>query len=367
MSRRDIKRIDYRELNSTGNITYLEENLSSQISKLSIHDSPLTMPNDVPSDNAIDLMVMSQEVMDIIDESPINDMVAHEVNIVISKLGHLRTSMRKKQVKVNSSKEQLTEEVRISVNHTILSIKDFIKSANDGKAKLKLRQDKAISDKAALKEKTISFILDCNMRSIQELSAVFSFNFIEATSEQLLNWRKELSLITNKFEQITDSYKECLGTPITNADILIKVQSVGEKYTQLKKAKQKYVMGLTSEINSRELDKHAEFKKSRLNIKIEKFSGYDATTDFYGFLRTNFEKMHLDSTPKELLSDLIINSYRKDPALTMVKNLSSIDEIWNRLREAYGDTKILLTKRLQHLRNRDLNKKDPEKLVNGLS
>ena len=51
----------------------------------------------------------------------------------------------------------------------------------------------------------------------------------------------------------------------------------------------------------------------------------------------------------------------------MVSNLTSIDEVWERLREAFGDPKMMLSRRLQQLKNFDLNRKDPEKIITGIS
>ena len=61
--------------------------------------------------------------------------------------------------------------------------------------------------------------------------------------------------------------------------------------------------------------------------------------------------MHLRTTPNTMLSELLRNNYLKDSALSLVKNIQNIDEIWKRLKKAYGDTKIMLSKRLNELEN----------------
>ena len=45
-----------------------------------------------------------------------------------------------------------------------------------------------------------------------------------------------------------------------------------------------------------------------------------------------------------MLSELLRNNYLKDSALSLVKNIQNIDEIWKRLKKAYGDTKIISQK-----------------------
>ena len=52
-----------------------------------------------------------------------------------------------------------------------------------------------------------------------------------------------------------------------------------------------------------------------------------------------------------MLPEILRNNYLEDPALSLVKNIQNIDEIWKRLRKTYGDTKIMLSKKLTELEN----------------
>eukprot|EP00794_Sanderia_malayensis_P002157 gene2157-biopygen1930 len=88
------------------------------------------------------------------------------------------------------------------------------------------------------------------------------------------------------------------------------IRTISEKYMQLDKLKQDYTNRITTEINTHELDKHSEFMKSKLNIKLEKFSG---------------------------------------------------------LKEAFGNTRIMLSRKLQQTKSFDFIKRDPEKLIAALS
>ena len=82
-----------------------------------------------------------------------------------------------------------------------------------------------------------------------------------------------------------------------------------------------------------------------LNINLSKFGGYDSEMDIYTF-QYEFEKLHLRTTPKKMLSDLLKYNYLDEPALSLVKSLDNIDEMWSRLKKAYGDAKTLLNKKL---------------------
>ena len=67
--------------------------------------------------------------------------------------------------------------------------------------------------------------------------------------------------------------------------------------------------------------------------------------------KDKFEKLHLLATPKTMLPELLRNNYLEDPALSLVKNIQNIDEIWKRLKKAYRDTKIMRSKKLTELEN----------------
>ena len=103
-----VPRINYQKLNSTGErVPVIEDQLSTQLQNLSINDSLASIEMSTPSGDAIDLMVMSQTVMHIIDEYPINNMGLDQVNVVVDKLEKLCMDILKAQMRVNISKEDL--------------------------------------------------------------------------------------------------------------------------------------------------------------------------------------------------------------------------------------------------------------------
>ena len=129
-----------------------------------------------------------------------------------------------------------------------------------------------------------------------------------------------------------------------------------------------YVTALTTEEKSREIEKHKKFNQSSLGIKLSKFKGYNSNLDIYTF-QDKFEKLALKDTPIDLLPDLLKNTYLEDPALSLVKNVTDIDDIWKRLKDAYGDCKIMLSKKMTEFGSiGDLFKqRDPSKTAEGLS
>ena len=125
---------------------------------------------------------------------------------------------------------------------------------------------------------------------------------------------------------------------------------------------------LHSLLQSSDIYKHNLFTASKLNIRLEKFSGSGDNFDYYTF-KSNFNKLHERSTPKHLLPDLLNNNYLRDSAFTIVKSITDIENIWQRLQFAYGDVKHMLSKKINQLSSIESlsRSKSPDSLVLTLS
>ena len=103
-----------------------------------------------------------------------------------------------------------------------------------------------------------------------------------------------------------------------------------------------YRRDILEQIKVRELEKQKTFSASAIVFDLKKFTGYSSELDVYSF-RTEFEKLFLRETPKNKLADLLKHNYLADPALSLVKSLDNIDEIWERMLKAYGDCNEVVT------------------------
>ena len=133
-----------------------------------------------------------------------------------------------------------------------------------------------------------------------------------------------------------------------NKDLLRSVSEVGKRYENLISLKQTFIPDVKHQISLRELDKKDLIKEARLNIKLAKFSGYNYPLDVYTF-QNEFEKLHIRTVTRRVLPDLLINNYLSEPALSLVRGLDDIHEIWKRLKATYGDTRMLLVKKADTL------------------
>ena len=120
-------------------------------------------------------------------------------------------------------------------------------------------------------------------------------------------------------------------------------------YEQLMKEKELYEKFIQQETIERELEKEKSFQISSVNIKLHKFKDYASEMDIYSF-QSEFEKLYLKSTPRKMLPDLLKYNHLAEPALSLVKSLDDIDEMWTRLKKTYGDPKVMLNKKLTEVR-----------------
>ena len=127
------------------------------------------------------------------------------------------------------------------------------------------------------------------------------------------------------------------------------IKNTTENYDKLIRERDIYVSFVKSEMDKREIIKGDKFKTKLLNIKISKFKGYNSELDIYSF-QSIFEKLYSKCTPADVLPDLLKHNYLEEPALSLVRRLDTIDDIWGRLKRAYGDAKILLKNKVAELR-----------------
>ena len=128
------------------------------------------------------------------------------------------------------------------------------------------------------------------------------------------------------------------------------IRKITADYQHLITRKNEYCTFIKEECSRRKLSKEESFKTSNLNIKLQKFRGYESSADIYTF-RSEFEKVYSRSTPRRILPDVLKNNFLEDPALSLVKSLDNINEIWKRLITTYGDPKMMLHKKMSTLTN----------------
>ena len=165
-----------------------------------------------------------------------------------------------------------------------------------------------------------------------------------SVDDQQLTKRKEsVDDDAKTISQMHDLIKDIMDVSTNKAEL----QIITDRYEKILTDKTTYSTKLYDEYKNRQIEERKAFDKAKLSIKLPKFKGY-VGVDIYTF-RSDFEKLHIKTTPKEFLPDLLKNNYLENPALLLVKDVKDVDEIWKRLKEAYGDCKILLSNKVAEL------------------
>ena len=421
-SERNIRRLDYKTLHHTGekvdknqtNIvaTYQEVALEnkcekSPVSKLSLQLSKFkfdNMANKQDSDDTSDLLpkpgmneheqgiasleskfvTLLEEIDDHIDENPINkySVSIEDIDDCVGKIEKLRSQQRavNREIARNLTSDEYKLQFGERYEPAMASVKEYIIHAKERKNEIRqleksyLQVD--ISTKArkateedSQKKRSAEFLVNEVHRLTAELSTEFSKDVSgDVSDEEIMRRKDDLPSNLLKLNQLSTKFQDCLEKipeSYDNKNDVIK--EMNEKYEHLIREKELYEKFVQFQIVERELAKEKSFQVSSLNIKLQKFKNYDTEMDIYTF-QSEFEKLYLKSTPRKMLPDLLKYNHLAEPALSLVKSLDNIDDMWSRLQKAYGDPKTMLNKKLSDVRKIGAlwKIKDNERIKEGL-
>ena len=263
-----------------------------------------------------------------------------------------RLDRQKQELQAKLDREEEERAARAARELEVAQLKARLEE--DSKKKEVLAASSLISE-IGLIEKSLKCIYD---RKLEDLS-----------DEEILEAKKGIqSTDQRRFKLIEKITRLCSIIP----EHFEKKDEVLEKHSKLPESisdlHEKYVSQITKECSVRNVSDSNMRDSSSLNIDLKKFSGYNSPLDIYSF-RTDFENLHAKRLRTALLPEFLKNNYLEGTALSLVKTMTDMEEIWKRLREAFGDTKILLNNKLK-----EVNKlgeiwklKERSKIVEALS
>ena len=275
--------------------------------------------------------VLKDEIEDYIDENLINHTIVSvgDIESCIDKITDLRTQFRQtvKEIQNSLDIEQFNSQFADEIALIYACIKEYIINAKDRKSQIRMK-DKEISDlNTAIKLRkdmegmsqkrraTDFFINEVNLIS-NELSTEFEKECDgQVTDDEISRRKEDLPANLLKMEQLSAKFQKCLETmPDDYEDKDAHINSMSAQYNELVQNKESYEKFIQNEIREREISKEKSFQITSLNIKLSKFSGYESEMDIYTF-QYEFDKLHLRTTPKKMLSDLLKYNYLEEPAL----------------------------------------------------
>ena len=347
--------IDYLSLHTTGK-KYTQKTDSNSITELTqlLGDISISEINVNMEKLFTQVSILTQDILDFIDENPVDN--SNEVT-------KYRTGFRTVHTEIkNQLGDEYDEKYLKDYNDVMEMVKSYIKSIKTFRSKQRNVEAYNEKLKEERKHKINEFMMTDILSSIKQLRTEFTADF-DVSYEELLRRKSELPTNLKKLESIASMFKDVLQN-----NVQTDLDNIMDSYHELNFYKESYCKKLWKEIEKNDILKHESLDSIKLNIKIDKFYGYDSSVDIFTF-KSNFEKVYKRSTPKNLLPDLLKFNYLQGPALALIKNVDDIDNIWDRLCKSYGNPKILLNKKLTNLHkiNNLWKFKDPEKLIDGIS
>jgi len=397
---KDIKPIDYWRYNNTGEKDSDDDN-QDNLDECGLNDSIENTANledkhdnleEADFNNSIedisnllnDFCLDEQSKMDtlIIDEATLYDDIKDfldehneitcvgEIDEAIKRIEELRSAYRRKHKEIQLQlKEEYDNNFGKRLEGMLTTLKSFI---NHVKLKKKHIQDGVHMKNEQIKrsnQKKCLFLASEVDRKMKDLETIFEvISFAENSDNEVKSKNNDIALHNKEMEIISKMLQELMTNSYQNDVDLDDIENLNVRYGKVTKIKDSYIKLIKEEVIQREIDKKAIFNASTLNIKLAKFKGYNSSTDYYTF-KSDFEKLYLKTTPRSMLHDLLKNNFLEDQALLLVKNVDDIDDIWDRLKIAYGDHNMMLSKKLAEVNKLEgiTKTRDPDKIIDNCS
>ena len=160
----------------------------------------------------------------------------------------------------------------------------------------------------------------------------------------LLDCSKILGELDSEFNEIL-SKLTLFSKGTISTDSMTLLDQLDKKQQSIQEKKHEYCLDIRQEILRRDISEEKIKRALGLKFELSRFKGYDSEMDIYTF-KIQFEKLIKPYVQKRLLSDTLKLNYLSDPALGLVKSLEDTEEIWKRLMDSFGNSRLLLQTKL---------------------
>ena len=119
---------------------------------------------------------------------------------------------------------------------------------------------------------------------MKKLKEEFNIKPDEIEDEHLLEMKNEIKENNNKMDRLSSRIKDLLSlTKAWDLEQEEAIRKICADYQYLITRKNEYCTFIKEECSRRELSKEESFKTSNLNIKLQKYRGYESSADIYTF------------------------------------------------------------------------------------
>ncbi len=109
-----------------------------------------------------------------------------------------------------------------------------------------------------------------------------------------------------------------------------------------------YAQTLNKLMVERDISEEKLKNSSGVSLELSKFQGWDSKLDIFSF-RTDFERLIQPTLQKRYWVDSLKTKYLTGSALVLIEKCKTVDDIWKKLFEAYGNVKLLLQNKIGKL------------------
>ena len=214
-------------------------------------------------------------------------------------------------------------------------------------ADIKAQLEKELKEKEILAANSLISEIKLIQKSLKDL---YQRDLSELSDEEILEVKKTISSIDQRrFKLIEKCTRLSSIIPNDFADRKNVIDHHSGIPQSISDSHDEYVQRVAKECSSRNVSDANLRDSCSLNIELKKFSGYNSALDIYSF-KSEFEKLYSKRIRSVILPEFLKNNFLEGTALSLVKTIPEIEKIWARLKEAYGDTRVLLSSKLNEVK-----------------
>ena len=313
--------IDNTLINNTDPVIDIQE-ISDLLNNFNILSPFSTMDQKKISQLQTEQATLADDINDFLDENNLDDNISdiEDIESCISRIEQLRSKYRRTHKDLSKLSDNYEINYGKEFLETITSIKCYIKEANRRKGMIRQLQKEADVEKKDNERKmevqkqikrneACQFQINEINQLMKQLNEEFKIKPDEIEDEHLLQMKNEIKENNNKMDRLSSRIKDLLSlTQAWDLEQEEAIRKITADYQHLVTRKNEYCTFIKEECSRRELSKEESFKISNLNIKLQKFRGYESSADIYTF-RSEFEKVYSRSTPRRILPDVLKNNF----------------------------------------------------------
>ena len=169
------------------------------------------------------------------------------------------------------------------------------------------------------------------------------------SDSQVFEKRNDIKMIDTEFNETLNNITELVkGTPLEYEEEFGILKTAYKIRNTMRIKKDDYQAELEKEMYDRDLSSEKLQNALLLKIELPKFRGYDSKMDIYTF-QNEFDKLISPNIQRKLLPDHLKKNYLEGPVLLLVEEIIDIERIWDKLKESFGSTMLLLQNRLSEV------------------